>query len=211
MIKSHFESKKKGLTVVDTMITGSIAGAATSLITNPIWVLNTRIMVRKDNDSKVKSSAFETAQKIFEEEGIAGFWRGILPALVLVINPVIQYTVFEKLKAWWEKKRGSLNAIDFFCLGAISKLCATAITYPYIVVKSRMQLKESKDKSQEYKSLLDGFKKIVDREGVKGLYKGIESKLLQSVLSAAFTFAFKEELYNCSIWILALLKMKIAK
>ena len=71
-----------------------------------------------------------------------------------------------------------------------------------------MQLKESKDESQRYSSIVDGLRKIVKHEGVKGLYKGIESKLVQSVLASAFTFAFKEELFNASVWLLVLLKLR---
>jgi solute carrier family 25 (peroxisomal adenine nucleotide transporter), member 17 len=75
------------------------------------------------------------------------FWRGIGPALVLVINPVLQYTVFEQLKNVLIARRTNtlrasgaiavtataiLSDWDFFLLGAISKLVATSITYPYM-------------------------------------------------------------------------------
>jgi adenine nucleotide transporter 17 len=69
-----------------------------------------------------------------------------------------------------------------------------------------MHLKNNE--SSQYKSILDGLKKIVKQEGIKGLYKGIESKLVQSVLTAAFTFAFKEQLFNGSVWLLVLLKLR---
>ena len=66
----------------------------------------------------------------------SGFWRGIGPALVLVVNPIIQYTVFEQLKNFLVKTRAArfgvgagasrvipvLSDWDFFLLGAISKL-----------------------------------------------------------------------------------------
>jgi adenine nucleotide transporter 17 len=70
-----------------------------------------------------------------------------------------------------------------------------------------MHLKD-KDENSRYKSILDGIRKILKQEGIKGLYKGIESKLVQSVLTAAFTFAFKEELYNMSTWLLVLLNIR---
>lgn len=107
------------------------------------------------------------------------------------------------------RKAAPLNGIDFFFLGAFSKLCATSATYPYILVKSRMQLKE-KDENERYKSLADSFRKIIRTEGFSGLYKGIGSKLFQSVLSAAFLFAFKEEMFNGISWLLILLKLKQA-
>jgi adenine nucleotide transporter 17 len=53
-----------------------------------------------------------------------------------VINPIIQYTVFEQLKAVIEKTR-KLSNFDFFWLGAVSKLAATGITYPYMLVEPR--------------------------------------------------------------------------
>lgn len=65
----------------------------------------------------------------------SAFWRGIGPALVLVMNPVIQYTVFEQLKNTLVARRTAklrlagavaataiLSDWDFFFLGAISKL-----------------------------------------------------------------------------------------
>ena len=130
-------SAKKNLTIAENMLSGALAGAATSILTNPIWVLNTRLLVTsKENDEagKVakKPSTWEAAMKIYNEEGLAGFFKGLLPALVLVINPVIQYTVFERMKLWLEKRKPTLSGIDFFFLGAVSKLCATSITYPYM-------------------------------------------------------------------------------
>ncbi|KAJ3283726.1 hypothetical protein HK104_010246 [Borealophlyctis nickersoniae] len=206
----------RALTIGENMLTGAIAGAATAVLTNPIWVINTRMVVKKDSlddEGKVvkSKSAVQTAFQILKEEGILGFFKGIFPALILVINPVIQFTVFERLKGYMERKKTVLSGADFFLLGAVSKLCATAITYPYIVVKSRMQLKDSADASQRYSSVADGLRKIIAAEGVKGLYKGIEAKLVQSVLASAFTFAFKEQLLSSAVWILVLFKLRAGK
>lgn len=71
-----------------------------------------------------------------------------------------------------------------------------------------MQLKEGQDDASRYTSAADGFKKIIKNEGVKGLYKGIESKLFQSVLTSAFTFAFKEEFFSWAVWVLVLAKLR---
>ncbi|KAI9012942.1 mitochondrial carrier domain-containing protein [Gaertneriomyces semiglobifer] len=217
LVKAGFQkgiAAGRALTIVENMLTGAIAGAATATLTNPIWVINTRQVVKKDTldeDGKPvlkKQTTIQTALKILREEGPGGFFQGILPALILVINPVIQFTVFERLKAWMLKRKPALGGIDFFLLGAISKLAATSITYPYIVVKSRMQLKQTGDASQRYNSVVDGLKKIISAEGVKGLYKGIEAKLVQSVLASAFTFAFKEELFGSAVWLLVLLGLR---
>jgi adenine nucleotide transporter 17 len=41
-----------------------------------------------------KLSILQTIRHILATDGPLGFMRGVGPALVLVINPVIQYTVF---------------------------------------------------------------------------------------------------------------------
>ncbi|PVU88018.1 hypothetical protein BB559_005774 [Furculomyces boomerangus] len=192
-------SNSKNMNIKESLITGAIAGAMTTIITNPIWVVNTRAMVREKSASQKSSkSTFQELKEIIKTDGLASLWQGIAPALILVINPVIQYTVFEQIKNKIEKTK-SMGNLDFFILGAFSKLVATSITYPYIVVKSRMQMRQSKDDSQRYTSVIDGFKKIISTEGIKGLYNGIESKLLQSVLTAALLFMSKEALYKLAL------------
>jgi adenine nucleotide transporter 17 len=82
-----------------------------------------------------KLGFFETIQNILAKDGVGAFWRGLGPALVLVINPVIQYTVFEQLKNFLVQRRTSklraggiaaavavLSDWDYFFLGALSKL-----------------------------------------------------------------------------------------
>lgn len=49
---------------------------------------------------------------------------------------------------------------------------------------------------QRYKSSLDGLLTILDEEGVRGLYKGVGSKLVQSVLNAAILFVSQRRVYE---------------
>jgi adenine nucleotide transporter 17 len=72
-----------------------------------------------------------------------------------------------------------------------------------------MQVSQQGD--EKYTSILDGFKKIIASEGITGLYKGISSKIVQSVLSAAFLFLAKEVLFDWSVWVLVLLGTRKAK
>ncbi|KAJ3090961.1 hypothetical protein HK102_002085 [Quaeritorhiza haematococci] len=213
LVKATFEKaaqKKRAMTTIESIIAGALAGSATATLTNPIWVINTRLTVKKasmDDDeasskSKPERTVLSVALKILKEEGIQGFFQGIVPALILVINPIIQFAVFERLKAAILRSKKALTAIDFFILGAVSKLVATGSTYPYIVVKSRMQLKQGSNQTSQYKSVLDGLRKIIKHEGVAGLYKGIESKLLASVMTSAFLFVFKEELFSLAVKLL---------
>ena len=127
------------------MLCGALAGAATVLITNPIWVVNTRMTASlgmqtkkgdeekgqqlEEGEGERRPSTFATVMALLREEGPAGLFAGVMPALVLVINPILQYTIFEQLKDVLEKRRMA-TARDVFLLGALGKLAATSITYP---------------------------------------------------------------------------------
>lgn len=176
-IKSGRASKK--LTTVESMIAGAIAGSATVMLTNPIWVINTRMTARKSEadeslpgtPKKAKASTFSTLMTLLKEEGPKALFAGVLPALILVINPILQYTIFEQLKNIVERRR-RMTPKDAFYLGALGKILATSITYPYITVKSRMHV-ASKDGPKE--SLNGTLKNIIREEGYSGLYKGESS------------------------------------
>lgn len=210
----------KGLSTLESIIAGLIAGSATTILSNPIWVIQTSQAVQTMNQPSdsdptlprpvIKKLGFvETIRHILRKDGIGALWRGIGPALVLVINPVLQYTVFEQLKNFlvkgrMEKLRAGGPAVatsgslltdwDYFFLGALSKLVATSLTYPYIVVKSRLQA--GSEHALRYKSSLDGLLTIIKEEGAAGLYKGVGSKLAQSVLTAAILFMCQRRIYE---------------
>jgi adenine nucleotide transporter 17 len=72
-------------------------------------------------------------------------------------------------------------------------------------------MQTSQNSADRYTSIADGFKKILSTEGVAGLYKGISSKIVQSVLTAAFLFWAKEVLFDWSVWVLVLAGARKAK
>ncbi|WPH04229.1 Hypothetical protein R9X50_00711800 [Acrodontium crateriforme] len=198
-------TNKSSLSTLESMAAGALAGSATVLLTNPIWVVNTRMTARKSESKDQLLPGSEKAQnaspstigtflKIVREDGFTRLFAGVLPALVLVINPILQYTIFEQLKQVVEKRR-KMTARDSFLIGALGKLAATSITYPYITVKSRAHVADGGSREGMTASL----KRIVREEGVAGLYGGIGPKVTQSVITAAFLFAFKDVLYDMTV------------
>lgn len=196
----------KRLTTVESMIAGAIAGSATVVLTNPIWVVNTRVTTYKhdagaDLEAGVKPvaapgrrpSTLATLMALLKREGPQALFSGVMPALVLVINPILQYTLFEQMKNAVERRRKVTPTIAFF-LGALGKLFATSVTYPYITVKSQMHVAGGGAGKKE--GMSQTLNRVVREEGYAGLYKGIGPKVTQSVLTAAFLFAFKDVLFD---------------
>lgn len=109
--------------------------------------------------------------EISRTEGLKGFYRGLLPSLFGVSHGAIQFMAYEQLKNHRAHQRGgkNLSNLDYLTLSAGSKIFAGSITYPYQVVRSRLQTYEAES---AYKSASDVIVQVWQREGIRGFYKG---------------------------------------
>mmetsp|Transcript_18427 Transcript_18427/g.44186 ORF Transcript_18427/g.44186 Transcript_18427/m.44186 type:complete len:191 (-) Transcript_18427:331-903(-) len=153
------------------------AGLICTTISNPIWVVNTRVKVRKD---ELYSGFSVELRKLVREEGLRGLTSGLIPAQILVINPGVQFMAYELLRRSVAQLR-TATATDFFILGALSKMLATVTTYPLQVLKSRMQ---------------SGKLSRAEVFSLSGLYAGMSSKLVSTTLHSAVMFTVYEFLMN---------------
>lgn len=67
-----------------------------------------------------------------------------------------------------------------FALGSVAGAFGATVVYPIDLVKTRMQNQRTGHPGQQllYKDSMDCFKKVISREGVKGLYSGLGPQLI---------------------------------
>ncbi|PPS02121.1 hypothetical protein GOBAR_AA18546 [Gossypium barbadense] len=96
-----------------------------------------------------------------------------------------------------------IDSEKVFLLGALAKLGATVTTYPLLVVKSRLQAKQEigGNISLRYSGTVDAIIKMMKYEGLPGFYKGMSTKIVQSVFAASVLFMFKEEIVKAYIFL----------
>ena len=76
------------------------------------------------------------------EGGIKAFYKGVIPNLILVINPIINFLIYEKLKISGSSTQRT--ALSLFLISSIAKSCATFVTYPILTLRVRLQSAASK-------------------------------------------------------------------
>lgn len=203
------------LNVPLNLIIAAVAGCVNVLLTNPLWVVNTRVRAQKDGSP----SMLKVFASMIREEGIQSLWNGTASSLLLVSNPTIQFVAYDTLKKLWEKKvKRNLYAIEYFLLAAIAKSIATLLTYPLQVAQSQIRA-QKRDRSQQrvatkidteesdsnentkvakskaYKNTMDCLIRLLKKEGIKrGWFKGFSVKFTQTVLMSAFHFLFYEKI-----------------
>lgn len=213
MSKKRRRSKKATdapLTDMDNLMSATEAGVAVSLMTNPIWVVKTRLQLQdkaimQSHNTRLYSGATDCFKRIIREEGVRGLYRGLLPSLLLVSHGAIQLAAYEKLKQLALSLPQSKNSSNIdreriyvseagIC-GALSKAAATLVTYPYQVMRSRLQQRMD-IRDLKYSGLASTIRLTVQREGIKGLYKGLAPNLVRVMPQSAVTFLVYEAVMN---------------
>lgn len=141
-------------------------------------------------------------RRIYQSEGISGFYRGLLPALVGVSHGALQFMAYEQLKisrsrseqegikgTGYKGDTRQLTNLDFLALSSLSKLFAGCVTYPYQVIRSRLQ---TYDAHLLYRGATDAIMQVWCHEGFPGFYKGLGPNLLRVLPSTWVTFLVYE-------------------
>lgn len=134
------------------------AGACSTLVTNPIWVIKTRLMSqvsRKATDVARTpwhyNNTWDAARKMYASEGLGAFYSGLAPALLGLTHVAIQFPLYEYFKMKFtgvemgeaSSEHGTSQETAGI-LGAtfLSKVCATSATYPHEVLRTRLQTQQ---------------------------------------------------------------------
>lgn len=157
-----YELLKKKMKSINPMIITLSAGSITSIFTNPFWVINTRM-------THNNCTFLQTLQMMLNEEGMQSLFKGLSTSILLVINPIIQFYFYEKLKRTNLNNRFLYNFIN----GAISKAVATILTYPYIVIRTYLQANKN-----HQLNIIAVIKNILKSNGIIGFFSGLKFKLI---------------------------------
>ncbi|CAI8609081.1 unnamed protein product [Vicia faba] len=182
------------------------AGALVCLCTNPVWLVKTRLQLQTPlHQTRPYSGLYDAFRTIMREEGFSALYRGIVPGLFLqVSHGAIQFTAYEELRKTivdFKSKRSEiqnqnpdqlLNSVDYAVLGATSKVAAILLTYPFQVIRSRLQQRPGGNGIPRYMDSWHVVKETARFESVRGFYKGITPNLLKNVPASSITFIVYE-------------------
>ena len=179
------------------MCAAACAGAATLLVTNPFWVVKTRMQTQtltlKNRPEALLvpyTGTFNALSRITREEGIHGLYSGIFPSMAGILHVAIQFPLYEFCKTSiaqrTDRRTEDLTAAELVLASSVSKMCASTATYPHEVVRSYMHV--SKSGGGHLQGLKDACRTIFKEDGVRGFYRGCATNLLRTTPAAALTF-----------------------
>ena len=148
------------------------AGVTTVFLTNPIWLVKTRMQVQDKTAFSIngKTASKQTFYRsmphafktIVEEEGLFALYRGLILRFFW-FHGVIQFVAYEELKSLKTNDGKKLGIWEPLWMGALSKTIASSSTYPRQTIKSRIQQRQKVD-GKPYNGMIDCYFRIVKNE-----------------------------------------------
>lgn len=201
------------------------SGAVSTTATNPIWVVKTRLMLQMDNGKTIYdriipkgrtdlpkptaswyNGTFDAFGKMYKQEGISSFYRGVLPSYFGLFHVAIQFPLYENLKKWFDiqdymspdvKERDLGMFLKFVLASCLSKMIASSVTYPHEIVRTRLQMISNTSNENQAVALVKTIISIYTNEGLRGFYSGFVVNLTRTVPASAITMVSFEYFKKC--------------
>ncbi|KAK4942107.1 hypothetical protein LTR10_018143 [Elasticomyces elasticus] len=196
------------------------AGACSTILTNPIWVIKTRFMTQSTKAASdgmrapyYYTSTFDAARKMYQHEGMRSFYSGLTPALLGLTHVAVQFPLYEYFKMKFTgfgigehpPQDSSANWIGISGATFLSKVCASTATYPHEVLRTRLQTQQRRtglstsdglSVKAQYKGIVHMCRVILKEEGWRAFYAGIGTNLIRAVPAAMTTMLTYEWLQS---------------
>ncbi|OSX60487.1 hypothetical protein POSPLADRAFT_1148334 [Postia placenta MAD-698-R-SB12] len=182
------------------------ASAVTAIMTNPLWVVKVRMFTTRAGSPDSYRGLWHGLTSIYRTEGLPGLYRGTTLALFGVSNGAIQFMAYEEMKRWgFERKRrqftkegkdykpedDKLSNTSYTIMSGASKLWALALTYPYQVIRSRIQNNAT---AHLYPTIPACIRRTWFEEGFRGFYRGLGTNFVRVLPGTCVTFVVYENL-----------------
>ncbi|RDB16895.1 hypothetical protein Hypma_002425 [Hypsizygus marmoreus] len=123
-----------------------------------------------------------------EEGGVRGLYRGLITTSMGVAPYVgINFAAYEFLRGVITPP-GKSSVVRKLTCGALAGTISQTLTYPFDVLRRKMQVAGMKGGSVKYNNAFHALRSIIKAEGVAGLYRGLWPNLLKVAPSIATSF-----------------------
>ncbi|XP_046378984.2 mitochondrial thiamine pyrophosphate carrier-like [Haliotis rufescens] len=184
------------------LVCGSLAGCTSTLAVQPMDVLRTRFVAQ--GEPKIYRSLGDACVSIWRQEGVVGFYRGLIPAMTQIGPQMgLQFGLYSLCTSIWDVTKSEDSvlpaAVPSLVCGSGSGLLAKLIIYPLDVIKKRLQVqgfekaRESFGTFHQYKGFTDCLVKLLAAEGARGLYKGLGPSLIKAAVVAGCNFCVYDQ------------------
>ncbi|SSD61081.1 related to Mitochondrial nicotinamide adenine dinucleotide transporter 2 [Saccharomycodes ludwigii] len=192
------------------------AGAVSTICTNPIWVVKTRLMLQiknidfepkvwpigmnrtvnskelVDNYYKVYSGTLDAFYKMYKSEGIRSFYKGLVPSFFGLLHVAIHFPVYEQLKVLFKCNQDidptSTTNKNLQIHRLILASCLSKMIASTLTYPHEIVRTRMQIRRGDDKTRMIGIiKEVYNKKGVSGFYSGFNTNLARTVPASVIT------------------------
>lgn len=137
----------------------------------------------------VYKNSLHALMKIVGEEGAAELYRGLVPSLIGVVPyAATNYFVYDTLRKAYKKafNKEEIGNVATLLIGSAAAAVSSGATFPLEVARKQMQA--GAFSGRQYRNMLHALVSILEREGIRGLYRGLGPSCMKLVPAAGISF-----------------------
>jgi len=182
------------LSPLDNFVAGGSAGLCSQTIIYPLEIAKTRLAISPQGEYQ---GVFDCLSKIVGRESVFALYRGLVPSLLGVIPYAgVDLSVYTYLTGSWRRENQGKSVpvpILLFC-GSVSCVCGQLVSYPFQLVRTKLQAQGAPGRPEVYKGTRDCFRKVIATESVFGLYRGLVPNIMKAVPAVSITYVVYENM-----------------
>ncbi|KAM0417137.1 hypothetical protein ACHAPT_012844 [Fusarium lateritium] len=187
-----------GLSLGQFYLAGGAAGLTNSIISGPVEHVRIRLQTQPHGNNRLYSGPADCVRKIWSHSGIHGLYQGQVVTILREFHGFgIWFATYEglvqKVMEMDQKPRSEIPSWKFAACGGIAGEAIWLLTYPFDVIKSKMQT-DGFGAEKRYRNMREAFRVTWRIGGVAGMFEGIGPTLLRAMPVSAGTFAVVEML-----------------
>jgi len=167
------------------LTSGGVAGAIANTICYPFDFARTRLASDLKGGKPQFKGITDCIVTTVRNQGIVGLYTGwTVTCMGAFVYRAGQLGCFKQIQDMnpYQKDKGFLGGISSFLAVTVARTIVMPFNYPFDTVRRRMMLQSEKPVSERvYKGSWDCFKKVFQKEGTKGMYKGMVPELFRGV------------------------------
>ena len=167
---------------ISTMLAGMAAGVAESVsVLTPGENLKTKLVEDRSGKRELRSAS-HALRVIVAQDGLTGIFCGVIPVTIKQSsNALVRFTSYSTLLDWVKPRLEQTSSATMApaMAGAGAGIITVYATMPFDVVKTRMQ-----GRSDKGVGTFTAFRTILQKSGVRGLWRGTTPRLVRLSVSA---------------------------
>jgi len=176
----------------ERLLSGACAGICSQLVVYPLEITKTRLALAPLG---IYTGIIDCIKKTYRNEGSLGLYKGLQASIIGVMPyAAIDLAIYNTLRdRYIQKNRKDPRPIILLGCGAFSSICGQIVSYPFAVIRTRLQSQGMPGmKGLKYEGLRDCAKKIEKHEGIKGFYKGLIPNFMKTVPAISISYVVFE-------------------